>query len=203
MKKVILNTLIMGLAIMLPVVVMADENETSNNTTNTTNTVKLVISVPEKLVEVGEDIDSTNKTRTKTYDLVVNSNIDAEVKEVVFKFEYAKDSATIALDCKEISGGKYVVSEKGNPDDNPLTCTFAIPTGKEAPVGKTFKVGQLVQTVDIEASEDDCNVNYYLESNKANPKTGISIPYTLIVGGIAAAGVIYFATQKKNKMYKI
>jgi len=159
-------------------------------------------SIPENELQ---EVTNADGTVTKTYNVYVDiekeaGEGDTEKNSFDFSFEYG--SAIKTFTCAD--AGDFIATESTSGTGNTKNCSFALPEGKKL-TGNKVKVGAVTITVDKNAKNEDCFVNYMLEgaSGKINPETGANIPYAFIAGGLFVAAVVYFTTKKRTKLYKI
>lgn len=187
MKKTIKNILLVCLLVVIPMAVSAEV------------TLKPIISNTPVKTEAG-----TNNTEIRTYAVeIAPSDSTKKITEATFTFDYS--SAVKTLDCEDNPANGFIASTV--IDGNGKKCTFAIPESKDGIAGQKIQVGYVKITVDKTAKDEDCVINYSLDGVKGqikpNPETGMNIPYAVIGIGAVTVAVIYFATRRKNKLYKI
>ena len=181
MKKVLVFLLVLGIGVILPLSVYASVRINIDNTPDTTS-------------------DNGDETVTRVYSIYETiSGEDEEINNTTVQFTYG--SAVTSFVCQ--SAGEFELT--GQTVENGITkCTFTIPNG-ETTSGSNVVVGKISVTVNKNASDEDCTINYGLDSvtGKINPDTGSHLPYVLVGGGAVLAVGIYFATRRKSKLYKI
>lgn len=187
MKKTIKNILLVCLLVVIPMAVSAEV------------TLKPVISNTPIKTEAG-----ANNTEIRTYAVEIEpSDTTKKISEAKFTFDYS--SAVKTLTCEDEPNNGFIATT--NTSGAGKQCTFAIPESKEGIAGQKIKVGYVKVTVDKNAKDEDCVINYSLDGVKGtikpNPQTGMNIPYAVIGIGAVTVAVIYFATRRKNKLYKI
>lgn len=185
MKKTIKNILLVCLLVIIPIAVSAEVK------------LKPVISNKPIKTEAG-----TNNTEIRTYAVEIEpSDSTQKITEAKFTFDYS--SAVRTLDCEDNPDNGFIASTVIDGDGK--KCTFAIPESKEGIAGQKIRVGYVKVTVDKTAKDEDCVINYSLDGveGKINPETGMNIPYAVIGIGAVTVAVIYFATRRKSKLYKI
>ncbi len=190
MKKFFSYLLVMGAVMLMPFVVNAAElNET---------------------VSVDQAYTSTTLSsgdEQKTYKIMVkleNNTSNYKVTSKTVKFALGK----AITEAKCADAGEYISSDGGKISKNSdgtsvLTCTFE-KTGSND-TGDDFQIGSLVVTVKKDSANDDCSIGLYSgdSTGESNPKTGASLPLTILALGLAVGTGAYFGSKKRTKLYKI
>ena len=182
MKRAMLYLLVLGLLLMAPFNVNATTAASISNTP-----------VDSKNSEDGKSV-------IKTYDVYITTTENEELETAEFGFEYG--SAITKFECAD--AGEFVVEDQEITAENKLTCKFSVPNDGSAS-GEKILVGKVKVTAKMNAADEDCQIIYSYNGakGKINPPTGVNVPYTIIVGGIAIAAGLYFVTKKKTKLYQI
>ncbi len=187
MKKTIKNILLVCLLVVIPIAVSAE--------------VKLKPVISNKPVNT-ETIANNKEVRTYAVE-IEPSDTSKKISEATFTFDYSSAVTDLVCDDNPENGFVATTDKTGNS----RKCTFAIPESKEGVAGQKIKIGYVKVTVDKTAKDEDCVINYSLDGVKGtikpNPETGMNIPYAVIGIGAVTVAVIYFATRRKNKLYKI
>lgn len=186
MKKVMVSLLVLGLMLITPLSVLAE--------------VKVVPSIPNDPSSESEN----DSGLVKVFPIYVELTGDEgeTFTDNSFKFEFEFGPAIQNFACDDY--GDYTATAEGDVGSG-ATCTFA--SEAEATIGKV-QVGTISVLVDKNASDSDCTIKYMLGEasatfNKPNPNTGATIPYEIILGGLALAAGAYVVASKKTKLYKI
>ncbi len=186
MKKVMVSLLVLGLMLLTPLSVLAE--------------VKVVPSIPNDPTSESED----DQGLVKVFPIYVELTGDPgeTFTDNSFKFEFEFGPAIKDFVCEDY--GDYTATSDGSVGAGAV-CTFA--SDAQAGTGK-IQVGTISVLVDKNAKDSDCTIKYMLGEasatfNKPNPNTGATIPYEIILGGLALAAGAYVVANKKTKLYKI
>lgn len=186
MKKTMVSLLVMGLMLLTPLSVLAE--------------MKVIPSIPNNPSSEREE----DSGLIKDFPIYVELTGDAGEKftDNTFKFEFEFGPAITNFTCDGY--GEYDAETGGTVSSNP-TCTFT--SSAEETTGKV-QVGTISVLIKKDAADKDCTIKYMLGEatgtfNKENPNTGATIPYEIILGGLALAAGAYAVTSKKTKLYKI
>lgn len=186
MKKAMVSLLVMGLMLLTPLSVLAE--------------TRVIPSIPNDPSSQSEQDDGL----VKVFPIYVELTGEAgeTFTENEFKFEFEFGPAITDFKCDGY--GEYDAEPTGTVNSG-ATCTFR--SDAEATTGKV-QVGTISVLIKKDAADKDCTIKYMLGEasatfNKANPSTGATIPYEIILGGLALAAGAYVVTSKKTKLFKI
>ena len=183
MKKALVSLLVLGFAALVPLGVFAKTSPFISNT-------------PDKETNNGDG------TITRVYSIFINTTENEELEDATIGFQYG--SAVTKLTCA--GAGDFDLDSQSTTGASSVSCTFA--AEDEAVSGEKILVGQVTVVVNEDADDEDCSIDYVFDGatgtiNKENPKTGASVPYVFIAGGILVAAGAFLVTRRNTKLYKI
>lgn len=211
MKKNLLYAITLIMILFVPfTVALADGNgtvngtrrttrETSTNTTTATNTTKATSGeVIDGNITVAP-LDSVSGANEKT---IAFKPSKTDVAITTVKVKFAGGKALTDLKCTG-NANWTVTSDKQASGE--LICTFK---AKNTQKGASLELGKLSfnNRVDEEGfAEADCQLEVTLISatGDINPETGASLPYIIVLGGLALAAIAYYNSNKRTKLHKI